>query len=322
MKIRLMTIRVMKTPHLIGWLLACGINAAVLGATFPLPPPDTDVVGVVQMVPARRQDTLLDIARRFDLGYNEITEANPGVDPWLPGAGTRILLPTQFILPDAPRTGIVLDLSAMRLFYYPAPRPGERAVVITYPIGIGRMNWQTPTGVTRVVSRVVDPAWYVPPSIKRERAAEGETLPAFIPPGPDNPMGKYALVLGMPGYFIHGTNKPWGIGRRVSHGCVHLYPEDIAVLFKRVKPGTRVEFVDQPYLAGWAHGQLYLEAHQPLAETAIAFGGSLTPAIGTILKQMQRRAIAVDWDKALTVARLPRSVPYPVSVSAGATSTR
>ncbi len=291
------------------------MNAATPAATFLLPPPGTDVVGVVQMVPARRQDTLLDIARRFDLGYNEITEANPGVDPWIPGAGTRVLLPTQFILPDAPRTGIVLDLSAMRLFYYPPPRKGERPVVMTYPIGIGRMNWQTPVGVTRVVSRIVDPVWHVPPSIKQEHAAEGETLPPFMPAGPDNPLGKYALALGLPGYLIHGTNMPWGIGRRVSHGCVHLYPEDIAALFKRVTAGTRVEFVDQPYLAGWAHGQLYLEAHRPLWETSVAFGGSLTPVVGAILKQMQGHAAQVDWDKALLVARLPRSMPYPVTVS-------
>lgn len=312
----------MSQHFIAGLLLALGVEGAALGATFPLPPPDTDVVGVVQMVPSRRQDTLLDIARRFDLGYNEIIEANPGVDPWLPGDGTHILLPTQFILPDAPRTGIVLDLSAMRLFYYPVPRKGEKPVVITYPIGIGRINWQTPVGVTRVVSRIVDPVWHVPPSIKQEHAQEGETLPPFIPAGPNNPLGQYALALGLPGYLIHGTNNPWGIGRRVSHGCVHLYPEDIAALFKRVDAGTRVEFVDQPYLAGWAHGQLYLEAHRPLWETSVALHGSLTSVIGIILNRTQRRPARVDWDKALLIASLPRSLPYPISASAEPTGKR
>ncbi len=292
------------------------IEGAAHAATFPLPPPGTDVVGRIQTTLTRPGDTLLDIARRYDLGYNEITEANPGIDPWLPGDRTRVVLPTQFILPDAPRRGIVLDVAAMRLYYYPVPRAGERPVVMTYPIGIGRLHWRTPLGVTRVVSRVVKPVWHVPPSIRREHARDGNPLPEYVAPGPDNPLGEYALLLRIRGYLIHGTNEPYGAGRRVSHGCVRLNAEDIAELFAHVEVGTRVEFVDQPYLAGWRNGHLYLEAHQPLAETRQEFASDLTDVVRIILKQTENRPSQIDWEKAMSVAEQARSLPVQISSSA------
>jgi L,D-transpeptidase ErfK/SrfK len=228
--------------------------------------PGTDVVGELQVIRARHEDTFLDIARAYDIGYDELVAANPGVDPWLPGAGTRIVLPTQFVLPDAPREGIVLNLAAKRLFYFPKPAPGDPREVITHPIGIGREGWQTPLGATKVVAKQKDPVWVVPASIRREHAEAGDPLPARVGPGPDNPLGRYALRLGFPSYLIHGTNKPDGIGMRVSHGCIQLFPEDIESLFGLVPVGTPVRIVNQPHLAGWRGDNLYLEVHPPLED--------------------------------------------------------
>ena len=282
------------------------------GDRFPLPPAGTDVVGIIQIAVARREDTLPDLARRYDLGYQEMVAANPGVDPWLPGEGTRVVLPTQYVLPDAPREGLVLNLASMRLFYYPRPQGGEAPRVITHPIGIGREGWQTPQGNSHITEKSVKPAWVVPASVRREHAEMGDPLPPVVPPGPDNPLGDYALRLSLPSYLIHGTNQPYGVGLRVSHGCVRLYPEDMARLFPEVPLGTRVTIVNQPYVAGWRNGLLYLEAHPPLAEEARRWGSSLAPMEQVVAKQAAVPG-AVDWDKARAVAREARGIPFPVS---------
>jgi L,D-transpeptidase ErfK/SrfK len=177
-----------------------------------------------------------------------------------------VVLPTRFLLPDAPREGIVLNIAAKRLFYYPPAVDGEPRVVETYPIGVGREDWATPTGATTVVARTRDPVWFVPASIRKEHEEMGDPLPAQVPPGPDNPLGSRVLQLGLPGYLIHGTNKPAGVGMRVSHGCVRLYPEDIEVLYDQVPVGTPVAIVNQPMLLGRSGNDLLLEAHTPLAE--------------------------------------------------------
>jgi L,D-transpeptidase ErfK/SrfK len=279
---------------------------------FLLPPAGTDVVGIVQIATARHEDTLSDIARRYDLGYEEIVAANPGMDPWLPGEGTQVVLPTQFVLPDAPREGLVLNLAAMRLFYYPGPGADEPPRVITHPVGIGREGWQTPEGSSRITEKIVQPTWTVPVSVRREHAEKGDPLPPVVPPGPDNPLGEFAMRLSLPSYLIHGTNQPWGVGLRVSHGCVRLYPEDIASLFPEVPEGTQVIIVNQPYVAGWRNGQLYLEAHQPLAEDAKRWGNSLKP-MEQALATKATGVDAVDWDKARKVAQEARGIPIAVS---------
>ena len=179
------------------------------------------------------EDTLSDIARRFNLGYDEVVNANPGVDPVAARApARRIVLPTQFVLPDAPHEGIVVNLAALRLYYFPKAAKSEPRQVITYPIGIGMVGWATPTGTTKIVSKRKDPFWTPPASVRKEHAAEGDILPARVPPGPDNPLGAFAMNLGWPSYLMHGTNKPAGVGMRASHGCIRLYPEDIATLFQ------------------------------------------------------------------------------------------
>ena len=247
------------------WLCTIASSAAYADA-FNLPI-GSNIVGQVKSISSRYEDTLLDIARRFDLGYNQITLANPAVDTWLPGAGTNIILPTQYVLPAAPQQGIVLNLAEMRLYYYPAIENGEDNKVISHPVSIGREGWETPTGKTQVAAKIANPSWYPPASARAEHAERGEILPDIVPPGPDNPLGRHAIRLGWRQYLIHGTNKPFGIGMTVSHGCVRLYPEDIESLFEQVAVGTPVYIVNQPYKVGWHEGVLYLQAYPPLSQS-------------------------------------------------------
>ena len=216
---------------------------------FEIDPEHDDVIGVVQVTVASKEDTLPDIARRFDVGYEEIVRANPGVDPWLPGAGREIVVPSQFVLPNAPREGIVINVAAMRVFYFPAnivngkkvPRkPDEKQVVYTHPIGIGKVGWKTPEGVTKVIGKQKDPTWRPSAAVRKEHAENGDPIPAVVGPGPDNPLGKFKFTLGWPSYLIHGTNKPYGVGLRSSHGCIRLHNEDITTLANLLPLGTPI----------------------------------------------------------------------------------
>lgn len=233
---------------------------------FVLESPQQSVVGVPQVVFTSQADTLSDLARAYGLGYDELVAANPGVDPWLPGENTPVLLPTQYVLPDVPREGIVLNIATKRLFYFPAVPEGQAAIVKTYPIGIGRVGWETPLGTTTVTAKAKDPHWYVPLSVRQERAELGNPLPSVIPPGPDNPLGHRVLKLEMPGYLIHGTNQPYGVGMRISHGCVRLYPENIEYLYELVDIGESVNIINEPFLMGRIDGEWYLESHTPLED--------------------------------------------------------
>jgi L,D-transpeptidase ErfK/SrfK len=234
--------------------------------SFLIEAPDQGVIGEPQIVFATDSDTLSDLARAYGLGYDEIVAANPDVDPWLPGEGTPILLPTQYVLPDAKRTGVVLNIATKRLFFFPQAVDGEPQQVKTYPIGIGRVGWETPLGEATVVAKARDPQWFVPASVRKEHAETGNPLPAVVPPGPDNPLGHRVLQLDMPGYLIHGTNSPYGVGMRVSHGCVRLYPENIEVLYELVEIGESVTIVNEPFQFGYRGDALYFEAHAPLED--------------------------------------------------------
>ena len=247
-------------------LLACAFACPALADTHIRPPEDVGVIGQVDFIRAHHDETLLDIARDQDIGQNEILVANPEVDRWLPGKGTVITLPRRHVLPDAKRDGLILNLPEMRLYYFPRPEKNNTPVVITHPVSIGRMDWNTPLGMTRIVAKKVDPTWTPPQSLKDEALASGEVLPDVVPAGPDNPLGRYALRLGVPGYLIHSTNKPWGVGMRVTHGCVRMYPEDIEQLFDKVPVGTPVQIVNQPVKLGWLADTLYLEIHPPMED--------------------------------------------------------
>lgn len=248
---------------------------------YDLPPAGNDVVGALTKVTARADDTLLEIARRHGLGYEDIVRANPDVDTWLPGEGTEVVLPTRYVLPPGPRSGVVLNLAEYRLYYYPQPEAGEPAVVMTYPISIGRMDWETPLGRTSIISKVRNPSWYPPDSIRAEHAADGDPLPRIVPPGPDNPLGEYAMRLGLPGYLIHGTNRPDGVGMRVTHGCIRMFPEDIDYLFGRVDVSTTVRIINEPVKVGWNGDELVVEVHQTLEVAEPSPGVESSPEGGT-----------------------------------------
>jgi L,D-transpeptidase ErfK/SrfK len=242
------------------------VHAPLATQTFAFDPETTGVVGELQVTVAGDDDTLADIARRFNLGFDEILNANPGVDPWLPGGGTRILLPTQFVLPDVKPEGVVINVAALRLYYFPKAAAGEPRVVTTYPIGIGKVGWATPLGRTKIVSKRKNPVWTPPASVRREHAEAGDPLPPRVPAGPDNPLGTRAMNLGWPSYLIHGTNKPAGVGMRASHGCIRLYPEDVETLYEQLPTGTRVTIVNQPLLYRWQHDRLYVQSYPPFED--------------------------------------------------------
>ncbi|MBI2994923.1 MAG: L,D-transpeptidase family protein [Gammaproteobacteria bacterium] len=292
--------------------LSCLISGQSVAEVYPLRSQDDSVIGELIAVTAAGGETLPDIARMNGFGYSEIKLINPGIDTWLPGAEEEIILPGEFILPVAPREGIVLNIPEMRLYYFP-PRKGNRAQeVVTYPIGIGREGWNTPYVATRVNRKDKDPIWYPPESIREEHAAEGRPLPKIVRPGPDNPMGAYAMRLALPAYAIHGTNKPLGVGMRVSHGCIRLYPEDIEELFAQVKPGTPVHIVNQPYKVGRRGDRLFLEAHPYLEEDQDQFSGNLTSVVKMILAVTGELPYDVDWNRAKQVIQDPAGIPIEI----------
>jgi len=298
-------------------LLAATTNA--FAATYTLPVGKDTVIGEVQTVVAAHEDTLLDIGRRYGVGYEEIVAANPGINAWVPGAGTEVLIPSRYILPDGPREGVVVSLSEHRLFYFPPHKQGEAAVVRTYPISVGRMDWHTPLGLTRIVNKREKPIWYPPESVRKEHAADGRPLPKAVPPGPDNPLGEYAMRLGIPGgaYLIHGTNRPSGVGMQVTHGCVRMFPEDIKELYGLVPVNTAVRLIDQPYKMGWRGDELFMEVHTPLEGTDGADSHSLTNITKLLVAATQERPEVVssgviDWAKAERTFEKASGVPEPV----------
>ena len=279
---------------------------------FILDSADQTVVGQPQVVYSRSENTFSDIAREYGLGFDELVAANRGVDPWLPGEDTAILLPTQYILPADARTGLVLNIASKRLFYFPAVADGERQTVMTFPIGIGRVGWETPLGDATVVSKARDPQWWVPASVRKEHAELGNPLPAVVQAGPDNPLGRYVLKLDMPGYLIHGTNQPYGVGMRVSHGCIRLYPENIELLYSLVETGEPVMIINKPYLAGRRDGQLYLEAHAALEDDAVSPEEHLQAIFETARSDSGAFADADEQALAWAVVENARGVPVRV----------
>lgn len=280
--------------------------------------PETEVIGELQVTHVEGEDTLSDIARRFNVGYEEIVRANPGVDPWLPGVGRQIVVPTQFVLPDAPREGLVINLAQLRVFYFPKVEEGEPQTVITHPIGIGKVGWATPEGTTKVTMKAKNPTWFPPASVRKEHLANGDPLPARVPPGADNPLGAYMMRLGWPSYLIHGTNKPYGVGLRSSHGCIRFYPEDIAELYDRIPVGTQVRVVNQPFVFGWHRDALYVQAFPVLEdderEHPKAAGALLNAAISDEMWQnVKQHGAAVDLALVNEMVAQPRGIAAPVS---------
>lgn len=281
---------------------------------YLLTPESGDLVGEQQSTLARHEDTLIDIAREHGLGYEEILNANPGVDPWLPGADVPIELAKHRILPMAARDGIVINLPEHRLYYFPSAKEDEPPEVWSYPVSIGKMDWHTPLGTTKIVQKVKNPNWYPPQSVRDEHARKGDILPAVVPAGPNNPLGLFAMRLGIPGgaYLIHGTNRPAGVGMQVTHGCMRLYPEDIEELFGMVPVDTRVTIVNQPFKLGWQDGRLWVEVHPALKEDVVE-PPTLTDLTRLVVEATRETLVPVDWSAVQRAFGESRGVPVAVS---------
>ncbi|MCZ6803931.1 MAG: L,D-transpeptidase family protein [Proteobacteria bacterium] len=276
--------------------------------------PGDTLIGEIRTIKADEYDTLLDIARRNGFGYQDIKLVNSEVDTWLPEVGQDIILPSQFILPVAPMTGIVLNIPEMRLYYYPQKQEGKPQEVFTYPLGVGREGWGTPYIKTKIIEKKVNPNWYPPESIRKEHEEAGDPLPKIVKAGPDNPLGDYAMRLGNPDYLIHGTNRPSGIGMRVSHGCIRLYPEDIEALFSEVSLKTPVNIINQPYKIGVKDDVIYLEAHPFLDEDMEKYENNLTSVVAFIVEISNEREYELDWSRAYEAISKPSGLPVAIGM--------
>jgi L,D-transpeptidase ErfK/SrfK len=296
-------------------LLAC-LPAITFATQYELLGEGAVMFGAKEIVTAKYEDTLPDLARLHSLGYEEILRANPGVDPWLPGAGTQLVLPGQRILPPGPREGIVINLPEHRLYFFPKPKKGEPQQVLTFPVSVGKMDWRTPLGQTKITQKRANPIWYPPESVRKEHAARGEPLPKAVPAGPDNPLGAHAMRLGIPGgsYLIHGTNNPLAVGMAVTHGCIRMYPEDIEKLFPLVPVGTKVWLINEPLKVARVDGQLWVEVHPPID----AEGQTVAPDL-PLFEQMLDKALgeavaAVHWEYAQNLLGKAQGIPTVVGL--------
>ena len=302
-------------PRILGAGLLFALSQSAGATTFNLPNGADSLIdrspGKPIYIKATREDSLIDIAVQYLLGQEEIVRANKGVDRWYPKAGTEVLIPSSYLLPDAPRQGIVINLPEYRLYYYP-PGSGK---VISYSVGIGRVDWKTPLGVTKVVGKVKNPTWTPPATIRAEHLAKGDVLPEVWPAGPDNPLGLFAFRLGIPGYLLHSTNKPQGVGMQVSHGCMRLYPKDIEQMFPVVGVGTPVNIINQPVKVGWSNGLLYIESHPNLDGEETSYQQRLDIALNLIDRASNYQPVAVN-GAALRMA-LEESNGLPTVISGG-----
>ncbi|WP_295879462.1 L,D-transpeptidase family protein [uncultured Thiohalocapsa sp.] len=287
---------------------AAALPTAANAETYRINEGDS-VIGTPFYVKTDAEHTLLDIGRFYGSGYDEMKQANPSVDMWVPGDNQDVLVPDFHVLPDAPRDGLVMNLAEKRLYYYHSPTEVE-----VFSVGIGREGWETPVGTYSVIEKIKDPTWTPPASIRREYEKRGETLPAVVPAGPDNPLGAYAMRLSNPSYLIHGTNKPWGVGMPVSSGCTRMYPEDIEALFPKVKTGTQVRIVDQPYKVGWRGDQLFLEVNLLDGQSA-ASPQAVIPS-----KYANAGDVTVDWNEVRRTLQDNSGLPRLVGVRQGAES--
>jgi len=294
---------------LTGTLIAVTVTAQAL--TFELPKDGSDVVGQVKKIRDYNNTPLTDIARKYDIGYYELLEANPSLNPAYIMNGTPIVIPTEYVLPNVKHQGIVINLAELRLYYYP---PNEN-IVVTEPIGIGRQGWDTPMGNFKIIQKIKNPDWHPPASIKEDMAQYGTILPDVVPAGPNNPLGQYAMRLSLPTYLLHGTNDATGVGRRVSSGCIRMYPEDIKALFELVSTGTPVTIINQPYKLGLQKNKLVMESHKPLSEMRHEYSDNLQAiwidAIDNFVAELQTPTV-IDWGKVDQTARAHIGIPEPV----------
>lgn len=275
--------------------------------TFVLPA-QGDVVGEIQHTTVYHGESLGDVGRRYGMGVYEMIEANPTLDPWVPRTGSHVVVPAQFILPPGPRVGIVLNLAEMRLYYY---HPDKRHVS-TYAVGIGKKGWSSPLGHSSIISKTKDPSWTPPPSIRKEHLRKGDILPAVVPAGPKNPLGRYALKLGFPGFLLHGSHRPGGIGVRSSHGCIRLFNKDIEKLYHQVPVGTSIRIIHEPYKVGFKEGHLYLEAHEALTDAKYR-GCDSDAALARVIQRAIKDIHGLNWSNIQHAARTARGYPTRIN---------
>ncbi|MCW4151099.1 L,D-transpeptidase family protein [Halomonas sp. 18H] len=272
-------------------------------------PKTGDLIGEVTTIEAEEEDTLIDIGHEHGIGYRAMVRANPEVSVWYPGEGTEVRIPGAFILPDAPREDIVINVAEMRLYYYPPVEDGEPRTVQSYPLGVGRQDWETPLGDTTITQMVKNPAWYPPESIRQEHAEAGDPLPDVVPAGPENPLGTRKMRLGIPGYLIHGTNRPEGVGMRVSHGCVRMLPGDVEHLFGQVGVGTRVRIINDNFKIGWADDKLHVQAYPYLDDKQGTTIQRVTEALSEVQAALADRDYGVDYGRLREVVEVPSGMP-------------
>jgi L,D-transpeptidase ErfK/SrfK len=278
---------------------------------FRLPSAGSNIVGYVQTATARSGETLGNVGRRYDIGYDEMAEANPHIRYHTKmRRGTKVIVPSQFILPPGPRKGIVINLAELRLYYYP---PG-RGTVVTEPVGIGKVgSWQTPVGKTRIIGKRKNPYWYPTKNVRAKAERDGFPIPKVFPPGPDNPLGEYAMRLGWQDYLIHGTNQPTGVGQRVSAGCIRMFPEDIHRLYKMAKVGTPVRIINEPFKVGYKGGRMYLETHRPLLEQMEKYELDVAPLVRLVSNAATKKRVLVKWEVARKEVKKPTGIPKVIS---------
>jgi L,D-transpeptidase ErfK/SrfK len=308
------------------FILLFTVSNSDASGVFPLDDPGQIIIGANRTYTIKDEESLVELAMEYGVGYNEIVAANRDVDPWVPDKGTKILLPTSWLLPQrndkitgissGERKGhnlsstffpyiyenrIIINLAELRLYYFFTI--GNAGYVRTFPLGIGRQGWNTPAGTYKITAKVKDPVWKVPDSIKEEKPE----LPDFVVQGPENPLGAYWLQLSADGYGIHGTNRPYGIGRRVSHGCIRLYPEDIEVLFKLVKTGTEVRIINEPVKIGIYNRKVYVEVHRSEEKEP--------ELISSLSEELDRKHMLKHIDKDSLIRAIKNSTGLPVLIS-------
>lgn len=277
--------------------------------SFAIPPKGDKIVGKVQTVEVKSGDNYTKIGRKFDVGYYELFEANPGVDPDKPQPGTILIIPTQYILPPGLRANtIIINQAEMRLYYESA----SKHKIYTFPVGIGKEKWNTPTGYFKIIHKIKSPTWFVPKSIYEYRKKNNDKVAKIVPAGPDNPMGDYALRLSDPTYLIHGTDDPAGIGRRSSAGCIRMFPKDIKHLFGLVAAGDKVFIINRPYKATEKNNRTYLEAHMPLSEQRAKMHDNYSAAISLVKKVAKHNRTHLDWQQVKTIAQEHIGIPTPI----------
>ncbi|HET9864173.1 MAG TPA: L,D-transpeptidase family protein [Steroidobacteraceae bacterium] len=301
-----------------GLLIALAGNAQA--TQYPLTSVDALMFGEIETITAFGEDTLPDLARRYSLGYEEIQRANPGVDLWLPGEGTTIVIPGQRLLPSGPHEGIVVNLPEHRLYYYPKVKKGETPYVITYPVSIGKMDWSTPLGKTRIVDKRKNPTWSPPESVRKEHAERGDPLPRVVKAGPDNPLGAYAMRLDIhPGaYLIHGTNNPIAVGMAITHGCIRMYPEDIEALYPKVPVNTPVWLINEPVKLARVNGQVWLEVHPPVDAEGQSAEVDLEGFYALVNAALGDQPAAIHWDFVVQTLKEASGIPQMIGLEVDA----